>query len=113
MEYFTSVQEMAYTKSKVMYQYACNALNFFQVRCKQVFERLMYECDERGHIKYAARLVERWNRKEEWCCAYSCSGEEAADITNNFCESAFRFVFIYITKEYVTESMQSYAGSNS
>ena len=52
----------------------------------------MGQCDERGHNKYASRLVERWNRKEEWCTSFSCSGEEAGDVTNNFCESAFRYI---------------------
>ena len=53
---------------------------------------MMTRCDERGHIRYSTRLVERWNRREEWCTAFSGNLSEVTDITNNFCESAFRFV---------------------
>ena len=55
-----------------------------------IFEDLMTKCDEREHIAYSSRLVERWLSRGEWCTAFSGSGEEAADVTNNFCESAFR-----------------------
>ena len=55
----------------------------------------MMKCDDRLHHNYAARLVKRWNARKEWCCSFSLCGEEAADLTNNFCESAFRYVRYY------------------
>ena len=61
-----------------------------QEDCKKIFEEMMTLCDDRGHDKYALRLVERWAKRAEWCSSFSISGEEAADLTNNFCESAFR-----------------------
>lgn len=49
----------------------------------------MMKCDDRLHHNYAARLVQRWNVRKstkEWCCSFSLCGEEAANLTNNFCE---------------------------
>ena len=67
-------------------------LNIIYVKeeCQKTFEDVMTKCDEREHITYSSRVVERWRKRGEWCTAFSTSGEEAADVTNNFCESAFR-----------------------
>ena len=61
-----------------------------QEECTKVFEDMMMKCDDRMHHNYAKRLVERWQRRREWCSAFSKTKEEAAELTNNFCESAFR-----------------------
>ena len=61
-----------------------------QEECVQLFENMMEKCDDRMHDNYAKRLVERWKVRGEWCSAFSTTKEEAADVTNNFCESAFR-----------------------
>ena len=75
---------------------------------------MMNDCDDRQHHSYAARLVERWNRKGEWCASFSANGEEAVEMTNNFCESAFRYVYVIVCNVYnVMNAKQSNAGNHS
>ena len=57
-----------------------------------MFEKVMLDCDDREHHNYAGRVVERWERRSEWCSAFSLNSEESVELTNNFCESAFRYV---------------------